>query len=327
MNGGGQQRLQQGAPVFFVENDIMYVVTGCSGIPVCTCGSCSSLKPHIDNSNLVFVITTIQKIISLIETVPTELINRPENKVDPATFIRNFLRTSLPYLVRLEAIARSIPRDSKSSRKVCKMLGLTQHMSCKLEHMLLLCASKNLISLDETDPSSLSPFCIGWYTFKQLKITTFRYCTLTPYLAQSHSGLYKRMRWNVDLLLHKQRDLKGDEEMIGETEQYFLCYEAWPNDLTILSHSVDTAHHCFVGTWSIGYWEPAGPLREAQISDWVLCETPVGKYRKIVHLGPEEPLIVTATNYLEKVLIMRYYSHKLEPRRKGADFAATSGFC
>lgn len=47
--------------------------------------------------------------------------------------------------------------------------------------------------------SSISHFAIGQSNIRGLRLTTFVYCKPAPYLAQVNTGLYKCMRWNVDL--------------------------------------------------------------------------------------------------------------------------------
>lgn len=58
---------------------------------------------------------------------------------------------------------------------------------------------------------SVSQFCIGQSQLGHLRLTVFRYCVPTPYLSQVNTGLYKRMRWNVE-------KLHNDEEKEAETD-------------------------------------------------------------------------------------------------------------
>lgn len=44
----------------------------------------------------------------------------------------------------------------------------------------------------------------------------FRYCQPMPYLAQADTGLYKRMRWNVERLRDEQQ---RDEKHSGESKE------------------------------------------------------------------------------------------------------------
>lgn len=50
----------------------------------------------------------------------------------------------------------------------------------------------------------------------------FRYCKPTPFLAQVDTGLYKRMRWNVERIRDGQEtDEESDEweaELDGDTD-------------------------------------------------------------------------------------------------------------
>lgn len=47
--------------------------------------------------------------------------------------------------------------------------------------------------------SSISHFAVGRSDVRGLRLTTFVYCRPAPYLPQVNTGLYKCMRWNVDL--------------------------------------------------------------------------------------------------------------------------------
>lgn len=63
----------------------------------------------------------------------------------------------------------------------------------------------------------MSHFCIGQSQLGGLRLTTFRYSKPAPYLAQVDTGLYKRMRWNVDRLWDELQQ-QMDEEQGGERE-------------------------------------------------------------------------------------------------------------
>lgn len=65
---------------------------------------------------------------------------------------------------------------------------------------------------------SVSPFCIGQIQLGHLRLTAFRYCKPTPYLARVDTGLYKRMRWNVEMVGDEQQ-LEAEEELGGESEE------------------------------------------------------------------------------------------------------------
>lgn len=50
----------------------------------------------------------------------------------------------------------------------------------------------------------------------RLRLSMFLYCRPTPYLAQVDTGLYKRMRWNVDRLGDEPQT---DEDQGGESKE------------------------------------------------------------------------------------------------------------
>lgn len=67
---------------------------------------------------------------------------------------------------------------------------------------------------------SVSPFCIGQIQLGHLRLTAFRYCKPTPYLARFDTGLYKRMRWNVEMVGdEQQQQQEAEEELGGESEE------------------------------------------------------------------------------------------------------------
>lgn len=104
---------------------------------------------------------------------------------------------------------------------------VSQQLCDRLKQLLLTCASCKLLSLVDSDPlgykgpfilsnlylvtppvlgptptprlSRVSHFAIGQSDIRGLRLTTFVYCKPAPFLAQANAGLYKCMRWNVDL--------------------------------------------------------------------------------------------------------------------------------
>lgn len=59
---------------------------------------------------------------------------------------------------------------------------------------------------------SVSHFYIGQGQVGNIKLSIFRYCQHTPFLASASTGLYKRMRWNVE---RKKGTEAGGEEQNG----------------------------------------------------------------------------------------------------------------
>lgn len=58
----------------------------------------------------------------------------------------------------------------------------------------------------------MSHFYIGQCQVDNIKLSIFRYCQPTPFLALTSNGLYKHMRWNVEQ--------KKGTETGGEKEKY-----------------------------------------------------------------------------------------------------------
>ncbi|XP_072319719.1 UPF0575 protein C19orf67 homolog [Eucyclogobius newberryi] len=206
-----------------------------------------------------------------------------------AASVKSFLFTCQPYFNHLESIVRG-PLSESNHPSLYTLSDFSQTLCNKLESLILTCASNNLLSLDETDPDSISHFHIGQCGLGPLRVTIFRFCQPTPYLAQVDTGYYKRMRWNVDRLGQMETD---------NTEFYFLCCEGVNTLPAGASHSA--SHGGIV--WSLGQWVQASPETD-DINDWILCEVPQGAYLKRVILGSEEPSCRVATDQLLQLLTL-----------------------
>ncbi|XP_014192989.1 UPF0575 protein C19orf67 homolog [Haplochromis burtoni] len=212
------------------------------------------------------------------------------------TAVQNFLYTCQPFFNHLEHLTRSIVSQSNPlpAESCTRLLDFSQQLCDKLEQMLLRCSSYNLLSLDEKEPQSVSQFCIGQSQLGHLRLTVFRYCVPTPYLSQVNTGLYKRMRWNVE-------KLHNDEEKEAETDYYFLCCEDFrPNR----GADDSCGHDDLKGIWSIGRWVQVDPDPNSDdINDWILCEVPLANYHRLLFLGEDEPSSCKATDSLMKLLL------------------------
>ncbi|XP_035028679.2 UPF0575 protein C19orf67 homolog [Hippoglossus stenolepis] len=231
-----------------------------------------------------------------------------------AAAVPNFLWTCQPYFNYVESTAQSslmsqhtpLPYDIHT-----KLLDFSQQLCDKLEQLVLTHARHSLLCLDESNPNSLSHFCIGQTQLGQLRLTAFRYCKPTPYLAQVDTGLYKRMRWNVETLPDKPQ--QADEKQVGEseeeaetvreTEYYFLCYEDIPN---AHADAEDESQGDVVRMWSIGRWVQVKPDPDTEdIHDWITCELPQADYHRLLFLGSKEPSSCNATELLKQLLLSK----------------------
>ncbi|XP_051801220.1 UPF0575 protein C19orf67 homolog [Acanthochromis polyacanthus] len=230
-----------------------------------------------------------------------------------AAAVVSLLHTCQPYFNYLESTARStmfqhiyLPAD------ICfpRLLDFSQQLCDRLEQLVLTFASYNLLCLDDTDPIGVSYFCIGQFQLNQLRLTIFRYCKPTPYLARINTGLYKCMRWNVERLQDKQQKDKehageSDEEERGvATDYYFLCYEDIPNGHAYTDEdNQSVSNYNMVRMWSIGQWVQLYPDPDTEdIFDWILCDVPQADYRRLLFLGSDEPSCCSATDYLQQLL-------------------------
>ncbi|MED6292922.1 hypothetical protein CHARACLAT_005540 [Characodon lateralis] len=226
-----------------------------------------------------------------------------------AAAVSSLLYTCQPYLNHLESTGRStVSLCAHKHADLCsKLLDFSQQLCDRLEQLLLTYASYDLISLDEAEPNSTSHFCIGQIQLGGMKLTTFRYCKPTPYLSHADTGVYKRMRWNVERLEKEQQrgdDSEEEEEEI-QPDFYFLCYEDIPNTHADPdTENKDVCNENVVRMWSIGQWVQVNPEPTTEdIYDWILCEVPEGSYHRLLFLGPDEPSSCMATDYLQQLLL------------------------
>ncbi|XP_053273986.1 UPF0575 protein C19orf67 homolog [Pleuronectes platessa] len=229
-----------------------------------------------------------------------------------AAAVPDFLFTCQPYFNYVESTAqRSLMSEHTPLRHeiYTRLLDFSEQLCDKLEQLVLTHARHSLLCLDESDPSSLSHFCIGQTQLGRLRLTAFRYCLPTPYIPHVDTGLYKRMRWNVETLPDKpqQADEKqGGEseekaETIRETEYYFLCYEDIPNAHT---YAGEESQSDVVRLWSIGGWVQVNPDPDTEdINEWITCEVPQADYHRLLFLGSKEPSSCNATELLQQLLL------------------------
>ncbi|KAM4603879.1 UPF0575 protein C19orf67 homolog [Polymixia lowei] len=264
----------------------------------------------------------LQFLISKADDLKNHIVDgqgRPENE-DFGNMVSTFLYTCQPYFSYLESTARStVPQHSAMSSHVrSKLLDFSQQLCARLEQLVLTYANYNLLSVDESEPDSLSHFYIGQCQIDRMRLAIFRYCQPAPFLVGADTGLYKRMRWNVTRL-RDDHQLKTDEEQqrqqaekemtVIDTEYYFLCYKDAPEvpsetDRDGEGQGVATGN--MVGMWSIGQWVQMHPDPETEdIYDWILCPVPRARYLNLICLGSEEPSTCSATDCLLGLLLSR----------------------
>ncbi|XP_057699155.1 UPF0575 protein C19orf67 homolog [Corythoichthys intestinalis] len=205
--------------------------------------------------------------------------------------LRSFISACQPYFHFLESNGRNaLFYDNKNKHE--QLLELSQEMCDKLECLVLKFATRELVTLDDSDPeNSMAHFRIGHLKVKQLKlkVTSFRYCKPTPYLARVNTGIFKRMRWNVE---------PYDSSINTPSKYYYMCCEKIPNHA-----DSDKLHTKDVQMWSIGQWVQVKPDPNTEsIFDWVLCDVPEGAFEKLLDLGKKEPSSSKATDHLLQLL-------------------------
>ncbi|XP_040001486.1 UPF0575 protein C19orf67 homolog isoform X1 [Xiphias gladius] len=234
-----------------------------------------------------------------------------------AAAVPSFLFTCQPYFNHLQSTARStvsqhtpLPFDIYT-----RLLDFSQQLCDRLEQLVLTFASYGLLCLDETEPNNMSHFCIGQSQLGRLRLTVFRYCKPAPYLARVDTGLYKRMRWNVERLRDGRQQQTDEErggareereaETVGDTEYYFLCYEDISNAHPEAAGDSQGVSHGTVGRmWSIGQWVQVNPDPDSEdIYDWIMCKVPRASYHRLLFLGSDEPSSCSATDCLQQLLL------------------------
>ncbi|XP_029595771.1 UPF0575 protein C19orf67 homolog isoform X1 [Salmo trutta] len=263
----------------------------------------------------------LQYLLDKADEYQTHLLYRHDNmqKEHFAHVVPTFLRTCQPYFTYLESTARSfLPQHTPPPMYIrSRLLDFSQKLCERLEQLVLTYASFDFLSLEETDPASVSHFYIGKCQIDSVGLSIYRYCRLAPYLAGVHTGLYKRMRWNVERPRESlQQEMDGEMEghpeedwpvagkgRATETEYYFLCYEDAPEEPAEGGYGEGKGETVAIGNmvkmWSIGQWIQTypDPVRD-DIYDWVLCWVPQARYHRLLCLGGEEPSACNATDCL-----------------------------
>ncbi|XP_061086486.1 UPF0575 protein C19orf67 homolog [Conger conger] len=237
-----------------------------------------------------------------------------------ALVVPTFLRTCQPYFTYLESTARSsLPQRAPLPPYIrTRLLEFSQQLSSRLEQLVLTYASFDFLSLEETDPLSVSHFYVGQCQMGRVSVSAFRYCRPAPFDPRTGRGPYKRMRWNVERERGRHGETGRDQEQKtergregGGAEYYFLCYEDGPErasegEAEREGERGPETECCVSRTWSIGQWIQTDPdPQEEDIYDWVLCSVPLGQYKHLLCLGTEEPTVCIATDYLLGVLLLQ----------------------
>ncbi|XP_051240191.1 UPF0575 protein C19orf67 homolog [Dicentrarchus labrax] len=283
----------------------------------CDCEACSYVEVRGMEGSLQSMQLLLQFLMRKADDLQDYLVNGGHVEREAlTTTVPSFLYTCQPFFNHLESIARStvtqhsgLPFDIYTRR--VQLLDFSQQLCDRLEQLVLTCANYNLLCLDETEPNSVSHFCIGQSQLGRLRLTTFLYCKPTAYLARVDTGQHKRMRWNVDRLRDEQQQTDEEQggeseereaETVGNTEYYFLCCEDVPN--THAEAGVDSPQGNTGRMWSIGQWVQVNPDPDTEdINDWIMCEVPQASYQRLLLLGSSEPSSCSATDLLLQLLL------------------------
>uniref|UniRef100_A0A3B4EC47 Uncharacterized protein n=1 Tax=Pygocentrus nattereri TaxID=42514 RepID=A0A3B4EC47_PYGNA len=236
----------------------------------------------------------LQYLLNKADEFQTQLINRYRLQSEGfARVVPTFLHTCQPYFTYLESTARNSSPDRTPLPTYIhtRLLQFSEQLCSRLEQLLIMYASFGYLCLEEENPLCISHFCIGQCQVDNIRLSIFRYCLPSPFLTSTDSGLYKRMRWNVE----RVRETEGGE---GRQEE--------KKERGMEGTQVDRA----VTMWSIGQWVQTYPDPETEdIYEWVLCTVPQGQYRELLCLGEEEPSSCIATDCLLELLLSQTSSN------------------
>ncbi|CAB1344732.1 unnamed protein product, partial [Coregonus sp. 'balchen'] len=197
----------------------------------------------------------LQYLLNKADEFQAHLLYRRDNlqKENFARVVPTFLRTCQPYFTYLESTARSsLPQRTPLPVYIrSRLLDFSQQL--------------------------ISHFYIGKCQIDSVRLSIYRYCCPAPYLAGVDTGLYKRMRWNVErpresLQQETDGEMEGEtvedkpvagKERATKTEYYFLCYEDVPEEPTDGGDGEGKGETVAIGNvvrmWSIGQWVQTQP--------------------------------------------------------------------
>ncbi|XP_063063052.1 UPF0575 protein C19orf67 homolog [Engraulis encrasicolus] len=188
------------------------------------------------------------------------LIHRRDRVEGLSRVVPTFLKTCQPLFTYMEHTARScLPHRPPLPIYIrTRLLQFSQQLCSRLEELILTYAAYNFLTLEETNPLSISHFFIGECQVNHIHLSMFRYCQPAPFMpahqspsysyahgqsasSSYHHGhalsnsLFKVMRWNVVRLPERGMERDGGEQdeiknrdvagWRNSSEYYFLCYE------------------------------------------------------------------------------------------------------
>uniref|UniRef100_A0A8C3HCN9 Chromosome 19 open reading frame 67 n=1 Tax=Chrysemys picta bellii TaxID=8478 RepID=A0A8C3HCN9_CHRPI len=215
-----------------------------------------------------------------------------------AKAVPTFLQMCQPYFEYLESTARSYNSSlgglQASVRK--RLLEISEQLALRLEQLVLMYASFSFVSLEDTDPFNVSCFFCGRFWLSEWRqVSVFRFCISAPYTAaRLPRNLYKKMRWNLDVLEEGagSSGVDGGVHLASHWALYFLCFRDTGRENAVKMQKL----------WSIGRWVPLDPDAEHSYDVLVLCPQPTGDFQPLLTIGFEEPSHTLATDLLVQIL-------------------------
>nr|XP_025044954.1 UPF0575 protein C19orf67 homolog isoform X2 [Pelodiscus sinensis] len=174
-----------------------------------SCPAPQAESPTHENLTLEELLTPVTEklkyLLKKAEDFQTYLLYRDRmQKEQFAKAVPTFLQMCQPYFEYLESTARSYNSGlgalQASVRK--RLLEISEQLALRLEQLVLMYASFSFVSLEDTDPFNVSCFFCGRFWLSEWRqLSVFRFCISAPYTAaRLPRNLYKKMRWNLDVL-------------------------------------------------------------------------------------------------------------------------------
>ncbi|XP_048104110.1 UPF0575 protein C19orf67 homolog [Alosa alosa] len=279
---------------------------------------CHSVSPpqdvHVMDEKLRPIQAHLEYLLNKADEYQAHLIQRRDRLQIEALcrVVPTFLKSCHPFFSYLEHTARScLPHRALLPGYIrTQLLHFSQQLCSRLEELILTYASYNFLTLEETNPLSISHFFIGHCQVNHIKLSIFRYCR-PPAQQLPIAGIEVQDGGG---------GAGGRERKNNSTEYYFLCYEEVRREEDGSGEEEESLsegergeeeeegerreRRSEVKMWSIGQWVQTYPNPETDdIYEWIPCGIPRAHYQQLFHLGLTEPSVCSATDCLLGALL------------------------
>ncbi|XP_076134079.1 UPF0575 protein C19orf67 homolog [Alosa pseudoharengus] len=289
------------------RTEMMAIRTQCSPLRCCTeSAECHSVSPpqdvHVMDEKLRPIQAHLEYLLNKADEYQAHLIQRRDRlQIEGlCRVVPTFLKSCRPFFSYLEHTARScLPHRPLLPVYIrTQLLHFSQQLCSRLEELILTYASYNFLTLEETNPLSISHFFIGHCQVNHIKLSIFRYCRPAPFQQLPACRLYKLMRWNVERLTERGIEVQDGGGGAGGRERKNNSTEEEEEE------GERRERRSEVKMWSIGQWVQTYPNPETDdIYEWIPCGIPRAHYQQLFHLGLTEPSTCSATDCLLGALL------------------------